>query len=67
MTHTYNPSIWEVYAGGSEIQGHLWLHSEFEASPGYMKSCIKKYKTKQNKNRTTLQDLVKSNWKQSFI
>ena len=32
MVHTSNPSTWEVAAEGSEVQGHLWLLSEFQAS-----------------------------------
>lgn len=28
--HTYNPSIWEVEAGGLGSQGQPWLHSEFQ-------------------------------------
>lgn len=28
----YDPSIWEVEAGGSEVQGHPQLYREFEAS-----------------------------------
>lgn len=27
-----NVSIWEIEAGGPEIQGQLWLHVEFEAN-----------------------------------
>lgn len=34
MLGTYNPSIPEVEARGSEVQGHLQLYSEFEKSPG---------------------------------
>lgn len=35
-----NPSTNEVGAEGAEIQGHLLLHSEFEASWGYMRPCL---------------------------
>lgn len=42
--------FWEVEAEGSGVQGHPQLHSEFEASLGYIRSCLKKkkntYKTK---------------------
>lgn len=31
-----DPSTGEVGAGGSEIQGYLWLHREFKASLGYV-------------------------------
>lgn len=30
------PALPEEEAGGSEFQGHLWLHNKFEASLGYM-------------------------------
>lgn len=30
------PALGEVESGGSEVQGHSWLHSGFEASLGYM-------------------------------
>jgi hypothetical protein len=30
--HDYNPSIQEVHAGGSEIQGHSQIHNKIEAS-----------------------------------
>lgn len=33
---TSNFSPWEPEAGGSEVQGHPWLHSKFEASLGYV-------------------------------
>jgi hypothetical protein len=34
-------------AGGSEVQGHPWLHSEFEASLGFLRPHLKtKTKTK---------------------
>lgn len=32
----YNPSTGEVEAEGSETEGHLGLHSEFEASKGHL-------------------------------
>lgn len=28
----YNPSTWEMGAGGLGIQGHPWLHTELETS-----------------------------------
>lgn len=34
--HMYNPSTGEAEAEGSEIEGHLGLHSEFEASKGHL-------------------------------
>lgn len=37
VLNTCNPSTWEVEAGGSEVEGHPWLHKEFEAGLGYMR------------------------------
>lgn len=41
LVHICNQNTWEVEAGGSEVQGHPWLHSEFEASLGYVRLCFK--------------------------
>lgn len=38
---TYNPRTWEMKAGGSGVQGQLWLPSEFEASLHYMRPSFK--------------------------
>jgi hypothetical protein len=38
VIHAYNPSIWEVEARGSVVQGHPWLKNW----PGYMKLSKKK-------------------------
>ena len=38
--HTCNRSIRDVDIGGSGVQGHSQLHSEFKVSLGYMKPCI---------------------------
>lgn len=35
MTHTYNPSTWEVKSGKSGVQGHPQVHNEFKASLSY--------------------------------
>ena len=37
VIHAFNPSAWEAEVGESEVQDHLWLHSEFEATLGYMR------------------------------
>lgn len=34
--HTYIPGTLEVEAGGSEAEGHPWLHTEFKASLAYV-------------------------------
>lgn len=39
--HTCSLSSREVEAGRSEGQAHLQLHSEFEASTGHMRLCLK--------------------------
>lgn len=36
-----NPSTWEIEAGGSEIQGSLQLHMEFEKILSYVRSHLK--------------------------
>ena len=36
-----DPHTQEVEAGGSGVQGHSQLHSEFQKSLGHMKSCLK--------------------------
>lgn len=35
VVHTCNPSIWNMEAGRSAVQGHLWVCKEFKASLGY--------------------------------
>lgn len=32
--HACDPSTWQVEASGSEVQGCLWLHSEFKNQTG---------------------------------
>lgn len=36
MVYTYNPSILEMKAGGSEAQNHPQLHGGVEANLSYM-------------------------------
>lgn len=31
VAYTCNPGTWEVWAGGSGVQGHSLLHNEFKA------------------------------------
>lgn len=38
----YNPSSWEVEAGGVGIQGHPGLYIEFETSLGYVRNLSQK-------------------------
>lgn len=42
IMHDSNSSIQEVEAGGSEGQYHFLLHTEFEASLGYVMHCLKR-------------------------
>jgi hypothetical protein len=44
--HVCRPSTWEAEMEKSEVQGHLWLYSEFEASLWYMGPCINKQTNK---------------------
>lgn len=40
-------NTWEVEAGESRIQGHPWLHPQFEAGLDYSKLCFKTNKQKE--------------------
>lgn len=42
VAHACNPSIPEVGAGGSQVQGDLQLHSKYGVSMGYMRFCLKR-------------------------
>lgn len=42
LMHAYNPSTWNVEAGGPEVWSHLQLCFEFDASLGYRKPCLSK-------------------------
>lgn len=39
--YTCNPSTQQMEARGSGVQGHPWLHIDFEASLGYLSICLK--------------------------
>lgn len=41
-----NSRVWEMKAGGSEVQGHPQFSCKFVASLGYMRLCFNKTKTK---------------------
>lgn len=47
MVQIYNPSSVEVEAGGAAVEGHPWLHNEFEANCA-TKGC---FKTKPNNSK----------------
>lgn len=49
MSHTCNPSNWEVEAGGLGVLRYPWLHSEFTASLGYMRPFLKREEGEQEK------------------
>lgn len=38
VVYTYSPNIWEVEAGKLAVQVYPQLHTEFEASPVYIRS-----------------------------
>lgn len=42
VTRACNPSTWEVQAGGSRVQSHRWLYSEFEDSLSPMRELVLK-------------------------
>lgn len=50
-THTWNISILEVEVGGSRVQGHHLMHSEFTASLGYNLGEGVKKKKKRERDR----------------
>jgi hypothetical protein len=39
--HPVTPAFKEEVAGASGVQGHPWLHSEFEANPTYERPVLK--------------------------
>lgn len=41
MVPAGEPSIWKLEEGGLEVQGHPQLPSEFRASLGYTRLCLK--------------------------
>lgn len=49
VAHTCNLITWEVKAGGSDIQGHLWVHSKLENSLGYKRDLVKEREKKGEK------------------
>lgn len=40
VVYTCNLNTREVETGGSELQGHPWLHREFKTSLGYRGPCL---------------------------
>lgn len=46
--HACGPSTQEMGVGGSRVQDHHWLQRVFEASLGYLESCVKTLQTKPN-------------------
>lgn len=37
LSHTCDPRSWRVDSRTLRVEGHLWLHSDLEASLSYMK------------------------------
>jgi hypothetical protein len=48
VVHAHNPSIPEVKAEGSQVQGQPWLHNEFKATWGYIEKLYLKKKYKES-------------------
>jgi hypothetical protein len=44
-------STWEVHAGGTEVQGHRRVHSDFKASLDYVRTVSSKRKKKNKKKK----------------
>lgn len=42
ITTVYYTCCLEIMAGGAEVQGHLWLHSNFKISLRYMRLSLEK-------------------------
>lgn len=56
--HVYDPStLTEV--GESEIQSHLWLQTEFEASFGYERSYLKEEIEEENEEKEVEDSQIK--------
>lgn len=58
VAYTCNLSIWKVEIGGSEIQGHAQLYSEFKNSLDYVSTCLK-----QNNKKATFKE-ARGSWKE---
>lgn len=41
LAHACYPNTREVEARRSGVQDYPWLHKKFEASPGYIRHCLK--------------------------
>ena len=39
--HLFRSGVGPLQAGGSKVQGHLWLYSKLEVSVGYIRPCLK--------------------------
>ena len=61
VVHAFNPSIQDAETGGSLwVQGQPGLQSQFQDSPGYTKKSCLKSKGKQNKNKQTSKNQIKT-------
>lgn len=47
VAHIYKLSAQKIEAGSSEVQGHLWLHREFQASLGFRRAYLKVWRERQ--------------------
>lgn len=66
MAPACNPRVSKVDRGASGGQGHIQLYSEFEASLGYMRPCLKTEKPQTNK-RTNSNQVGKQSQNLSLI
>lgn len=51
VVHICNLSIWET-----EVQGHPWLYSEFQASLDYVRSCLKQKPNNKSRYSPVVED-----------
>lgn len=58
VIHACSPSPWGVEGGGSKVQDHPLIHSEFKTSLGYMRHNL--YKKKNYKYKMSMETEVQS-------
>lgn len=57
--HAYDFSFLEAEAEETGVEGHTWLHSEFETSLGYLRPSLKKFLKSYLKKKNNLRPCFK--------